>query len=293
MEFSLKPDYEKSKKRYDAWWHSEIIDRPPVSITLPVKSPKPVAEKQYDTWEQKWLDIDYRAEKINAELHNHIYYADSLPVAWPNMGPEIFSAWCGCGYRFGKDTTWSEPCVEEWEKDADNCRLDMAHPLFELTVRFTERLLEYAKNNFIVGLTDLHPGGDHLAALRDPQNLALDMIEHLDEVKKVLKQSEADFFKVYDFFYDKLRSENMPITSWTPLIHDGKFYIPSNDFSCMISNKMFEDVFLPGIINECRFYERAIYHLDGPGALQHLNSILSIKELDAIQWVPVLAEKGF
>ncbi len=48
---------------------------------------------------------------------------------------------------------------------------------------------------------------------------------------------------------------------------------------------MFEEVFLPGIIEECSFYERTIYHLAGPGALKHLDSLLEIKELDAIQWV--------
>ena len=293
MSFSLKPDYEKTKERYEAWWHNEIIDRPPVSIVLPVDKQKPMPRKKYDTWQEQWLDIDFRAEEISMELHNRVFYADSLPIAWPNMGPEIFSAWCGCGYNFGEYTTWSEPCIVDWEKDSDKCKLDMEHWLFKKTLDFTKKLLEYGRNNFIVGLTDFHPGGDHLAALRDPQNLAIDMIEHVDEIKDMLKQSEKEFFKAYDFFYDLLRSENMPASTWTPLIHDGKFYVPSNDFSCMISNEMFEDVFLQGIINECRFFDRSIYHLDGPGALRHLDSLLSIKELNAIQWVPGAGREGY
>jgi hypothetical protein len=31
--------------------------------------------------------------------------------------------------------------------------------------------------------------------------------------------------------------------------------------------------------------EATIYHLDGPNALRHLDSLLAIKELNAIQWV--------
>ena len=31
--------------------------------------------------------------------------------------------------------------------------------------------------------------------------------------------------------------------------------------------------------------EANIYHLDGPGALRHLDSLLTIPELNAIQWV--------
>ena len=54
----------------------------------------------------------------------------------------------------------------------------------------------------------------------------------------------------------------------------------------MISKEMFDEFFLEGIAGECRHYGRSIYHLDGPGALRHLDSILSIPELDAVQWVP-------
>jgi hypothetical protein len=53
----------------------------------------------------------------------------------------------------------------------------------------------------------------------------------------------------------------------------------------MVSKDMFDEIFLPGITEECRFHEASIYHLDGPGALRHLDSLLEIKELSAIQWV--------
>jgi hypothetical protein len=291
--FKLKPDYEKTKERYEAFWEREIIDRPPVCITLPVENPKKIQAKKFSSLEEKWLDIDYRAEWTSVNIANREYLADALPVAWPNMGPEIFSAWCGCGYRYGETTTWSEPCISDWEKDAGRAVFNENHPLFIKTVEYTKRLLEYGKDNFIVGLTDFHPGGDHLAALRDPQELAIDMIDHEDEIRAKLKSSQKEFFGVYDYFYNMLRNAGMPITSWTPLIHDGKFYIPSNDFSCMVSNEMFENVFLPGITEECRYYERSIYHLDGPGALRHLDSILGIKELDAVQWVPGAGHEGY
>jgi hypothetical protein len=53
----------------------------------------------------------------------------------------------------------------------------------------------------------------------------------------------------------------------------------------MISREMFDDVFLPSIVEECRHYEASLYHLDGPDALKHLDSLLAIEELSAIQWV--------
>ena len=52
----------------------------------------------------------------------------------------------------------------------------------------------------------------------------------------------------------------------------------------MVSKETFDDLFLPGIRQECRHAEASLYHLDGPNALTHLDSLLEIPELDAIQW---------
>ncbi len=293
MSYSLQPDYEKIKNRYEAFWKQEIIDRPLVSLTVPAEKQIPVPRKEYADIACRWKDIEFRADEIAARLSNVEYLADALPIAKTNMGPEIFSAWCGCSYIFGERTCWSEPCVFDWERDVDQAVFSPEHPLFKLTVRFTELLIDRGRGQFIVGLTDFHPGGDHLAALRDPAQLALDMLEHVDHVKAKLLDSYMEFFPVYTGFYNLIRDAGMPATTWLPLIHDGTFYVPSNDFSALISNDMFVDVFLPGMIEECRFYDRSIYHLDGPGALQHLPTLLEIPELDAVQWVPGAGNEDF
>lgn len=293
MQFSLKPDYARARARYEAFWEQEIIDRPPVSIILPAKEQKPVPTREYDSHRERWLDIDFRVEKMARELENLNFLAEGLPIVWPDMGPEIFSAWCGCDYIFGADTAWSVPCIEDWEQDGAEATFDEEHPLFLKTLEFTKKLLQKGENKFIVGLTDFHPGGDHLAALRGPERLAVDMIENRSHVKQKLATSYPEFFRVYEIFYDLLREYNMPITSWTPLICEGRFYLPSNDFSALISEEMFTEVFLPGIIRECQFYDRSIYHLDGPDALRHLDYLLEISELDAVQWVPGAGNLGF
>ena len=291
--FEFKKDFEKTIERFESFSQCEVVDRVPVNISLPKSGAMEFPTKKYDDWKDMWLDFDYRVEKEVHRLSNTLFLGDSLPIAWPNMGPEIFSAWCGCGYNYGERTTWSEPCIHDWEFDYDKAVLDRNHPLLLKTIELTERLIEASEGRFIVGLTDFHPGGDHLAALRDPQELCFDMLENVEFVKKKLDESYPEYFEIYDMFYKKLTAAGMPITSWTPLAFFSKFYIPSNDFSCMISKDMFDEVFLPGLIEECRFFDRSIYHLDGPGALQHLDSLLDIKELNAIQWVCGAGNEGF
>lgn len=293
MEFLYKPDYEMTLRRFEAFWNREIVDRPPVTLAFRKPDAAPVPKRNYATYEEMWLDIDARTEDMDAEMAGTDFLYDSLPIACPSIGPEIFSAWCGCGYKYGATTTWSEPVIKDWVADFDKGRLDMNHPLFKKVVEFTRKLIDAGRGKFIVGLPDLHPGGDHVAALRDPQNLAMDLIDEPEYVKKALERSMPEYYAIYGVLYNMIREAGMPATSWMPIIHEGTFYIPSNDFSCMISTKMFEEFFLPGIAQECRFYDRSIYHLDGPGALRHLDRLLEIPELDAVQWVPGAGNEGF
>jgi len=282
--FTCKPDYEQAQKRINTFWEYAETDRPLVSMSFPKPNAKPFATKQHATYKDYWLDLEYRTEQATHWMENTVFYAESMPVVMPNMGPEIVSAWAGCPYHFGETTTWTDPCVFDWEKD--DAIIDMNHPLFRKLEDFTHMLLERAKDNFIVGLTDLHPGGDHLAALRDPENLAVDLLENPDMVKAKLAKSYEEYFPAYDHFVNMLKAAGMPISSWIPLTSETRMYIPSNDFSCMISTKMFEEFFLDGLVQECRHYDKSVYHLDGPDALRHLDTLLSIKELNAIQWVP-------
>jgi hypothetical protein len=292
--FEFKPDYDQTKARIDAFWRREVLDRPVAMFTIP----KPVGEQvllpvsRHPDLASRWMDIPYQVERTIAGMRNTEFLGDSLPIAFPNIGPEIFSSFYGCKLHFGEDTSWSDPILEDWSH-ADRIAVDWNSPYLRWLHEMTDAFLEAGKGRFITGMADWHPGGDAIAAFRDPQQLAMDMIENLEAVKKLLARLERDYFQIYDIFYEKLKAAGQPITSWTPLVSDGRYYIPSNDFSIMVSKAMYDDVFLPGIRRECQFLDHSIYHLDGPGALRHLDSLLAIPELDALQWVFGAGNEGF
>ena len=280
------PDYEKRLARQEAFWHNEILDRPMVWITVPktknvVPWPK---DNTYPRHRDRWMDSQRIAELAVARALNTDWLGDSLPTAPTNLGPEVFSAFFGQEMEYTEGTSWSVPILHDW-KDAPKVRFNPDNFYYKKLKEITQTLLDAGRGKFYTGLTDFHPGGDCLAAWRDPENLAIDMIEHVDDVKRMLTYVDQVYCQVYDDFRNMLVSHDQAITCWLGFVSARKWYVPSNDFSCMISKKMFDDVFLPGIAAECRFYEASIYHLDGPTALQHLDSLLSIPELNAIQWV--------
>ena len=282
--FTCKPDYEQAQKRMDAFWQHAETDRPAVLMTFPKPQVKPVAKKNHATYKDYWLDIEYRAEEMSRWAESAVFFAEAMPVCMPNLGPGILSAWAGCNCDYGPETVWTSPCVSDWE--GDRAVIDTNHPLFSIMDRFTRLLTEKAKGRFIVGLTDFHPGGDHLSAIRGVENLAVDLLEYPDIIKAKLASSYKEYFPVFDYFTDLIKSAGMPLSTWLPLTSEEGMYVPSNDFSYMISTEMFNEFFLQGIIEECRHYKRSIYHVDGVGSLRHLDALLEIPELNAIQWVP-------
>ena len=285
MPIDYIPDWQERLARQDAFWSQAIIDRPVVCIALPKAGPvyaRPT--KRHASLRDRWMDTEHAVERALATVLNTEYMGDALPSAYPDLGPEVFSAFFGCELEFGEETSWSKPNLQDWA-DVDRIRFDKGNVYWRKILEMTDALLEVGKNKFYTGMTDFHPGGDAIAAFRDPERLNYDMIEAVDRVKSLLEYVTEVYLRVYDFYYERLTSAGQPISTWAGIVSTKKWLVPSNDFSCMVSPRMFEEVFVPSIAAECRHYEASIYHLDGPAALKHLDALLGIEELSAIQWV--------
>jgi hypothetical protein len=82
-----------------------------------------------------------------------------------------------------------------------------------------------------------------------------------------------------------LKSEGQLCANWMEIPVEGKLHIPSCDFSAMISSEHFEEFCLPWLKEEVKPMDHNIFHLDGKGVARHIDPILEIPEIKAIQWV--------
>ena len=285
MPIETIPDWEMRLARQDAFWAREIVDRPVVEINVPKPRPqRRWPEKTHATIRDRWMDAQYVAETALASVMGTDYLGDGLPHVYPNLGPDVFAAFFGCELEFAEETSWSVPNLPDWS-EVDRVRFREDNVYWKKIIEITDALLEVGRGRFYTGITDLHPGGDAVAAFRDPAQLNLDTIEAVAQVKELLAHVTEVYLRVYDFYHEKLRAAAQPISTWGGQVSTKKWLIPSCDFSCMISPRVFQEVFLPAVARECRHYEASLYHLDGPSALKHLDVLLEIPELTAIQWV--------
>ncbi|MFW6336636.1 MAG: hypothetical protein ACOC3G_05870 [Phycisphaeraceae bacterium] len=284
---SLKPDFAKTVERFEAWWRCELIDRPPVTLSVKPSRPADEPEADHASLEERWLDVAFQVDRIVAHLERRDYVGDALPILMPNVGPEITSTLLGVELEFGETTSWSKPIVHEVEQWAEIAErpADFDNRYWRAIEEMTRLALEKCNGRYLVGIADLHGNYDMLAGLREPEMLCLDMVDAPELVDAAAKRASGVMVEAFERNHAMIAEAGMGSTSWLPMYHAGPAYVPSCDFWCMLGDEHAREFVLPRIIEEMRPLERSIFHLDGPQAHRHLDMLLELDELDAIQWV--------
>jgi 5-methyltetrahydrofolate--homocysteine methyltransferase len=93
------------------------------------------------------------------------------------------------------------------------------------------------------------------------------------------------WIEAHEFFHSLYRKVLPGDCSWL-LWAPGKTYACQCDFSTMISPGMFKEFVVPEIKEVGQYLDYIIWHLDGPDEIRHLDILLGIPEIKAIQVVP-------
>jgi len=285
LELECKPDFEMSMKRIYAWYEGEIIDRAPVRFTAHnsfVNEKK--SKHRWTNIKDKWLDVEFQVESFLQSLTGKKFLAETFPVYWPNLGPNIFASFYGCTLEYDEVTSWAEPCISGWY-EFESLKMSKNCENFKKIEELTKYALEVCTGKFMVGYTDLHPGLDCVAAFRGTQDLCMDFYDYPEEIKKAVQSITPDFLEVFDHFDSMLKERNQLSVTWMGIPSFGKMHIPSCDFSAMISKNQFIDYCIPVLKDEVKHMTHNVFHLDGKDVTRHLDVLLEMPEINAIQWV--------
>jgi len=284
---TLKPDFDHTIARFEAWWHGEIIDRAPVTLSVKPRRPYRGPVSTHATLRERWLDVDFRVAEHVAWLEQQDWPGDSFPVFYMNVGPEISSTLFGCELDFSETTSWSHPVVhgpEDWKRIVTQAP-DFSNVYWQAVERATQLAIDQCAGRYIVGITDLHGSYDMLAGLRDPMDLCTDFIdcpELLDAAGRHMARAYVESFRRQ---YAVLAKAGFGSTTWLATYHEGPAYVPSCDFWCMVSPDIARELIYPTIIEEMKPLQRSIFHLDGTQALVHFDLMMALPNLHAVQWV--------
>ncbi len=282
-----KEDWEICRKRIEAWWYKEIIDRVPIKVIVPCR-PIELSEKKIKNLEDYWTDPEKVIPRLESQIESIYWAGEAFPIMFPvSIGMvAILANYLGAPIEFlNTYTTWSEPIIDNWE-NRSKFRFNLHNRWWCLSSKLLERAVERAPNHYYVGIPDLNGPGEILSRLRGPERLAMDLIDNPGHVKKALEEINYAWLEYWKACVDIIHQHIGGYLFWMGIWSESPSVDLQCDFSCMISPDMFNEFFLPFIEQQTEWIDRTIYHLDGPGAIRHLDALIDLPRLTGIQWIP-------
>jgi hypothetical protein len=233
-------------------------------------------------WDQYWFDPQWRADNLHHQLSRSSLKADILPVANTHLGPGSLAAALGSPLEGGEDTIW----IHQRPERSDDIVLDENNPWWRLHLDLIQACLQRSQGRYFVGCPDLIEGLDTLASLHGTQPVLLDMFDRPEELERQLQAVNDIWFEAFEQIYQQINVNGEMTFCYFSLWAPGRMAKLQCDLSGMISPKNFRRFAVPYLREQCQKLDYSMYHLDGVDAVRHLNALLEIEELDAIQWTP-------
>ncbi|GHU64933.1 hypothetical protein FACS189447_02920 [Spirochaetia bacterium] len=284
MKTTYISDWNRIYDRFEAWWSRANDKTPLMRITAKGKNGKIVPLEKPDDPSVIYLDPYYILTQHRNYFETHYLLGDSFPGADLNLGPGSMALYLGGEPGFAYDTLWYKEFIDD-PGDFEKLHFNPENKWLKKHLELYKNAIELAGEEFYLNIPDIIENVDILSALRGPQNLCYDAADNIEAVEKGIKKVDSLYFTYYDLFYNLVKSSD-DVVSYTAfnILGKGKTAKVQCDFCAMISPEMFRNYVQPSLRQQCQKLNHSLYHLDGPDAIKHVDALMEIKELDALQW---------
>jgi 5-methyltetrahydrofolate--homocysteine methyltransferase len=276
------------RESYRQWWDGSLR-RPLIHVCLTGRDPgrpKPdLPTRDYTSFYDDSVSAEAIADRWLYDLECRRYIGDAFPQVFPNFGPGVIAAFLGLELQNGNGTVWFHQPRDVALADLD-LRFDPDNRWFRRVCDIYGAAADRFEGLAHLGMTDLGGNLDILQSFRPGDGLALDVHDAPGDVERKTWDAHALWWRCFDELNRIIQPAHAGYSAWTPLYSETPYYMLQCDFAFMIGPDMFERFAKPELVASCHRLGNPFYHLDGPGQLPHLDSLLAIPELKGIQWVP-------
>jgi len=280
----FKPDWRETRQRLTDFWNGKYTGRPCIALYAPdpksdLKPPEqPLSERDI------YLNFDWYIKNLEYRFSTTAFLGEALPSDSVMAGYTISY---GSRVKFTQSTIWIEPVENLDIEDKNIFNLDWQSAEIQAFLNFYTRFVQAGSGKFLIGQPAILPGNDFLSMIMGSEKFLTGLVDKPDAMKSVIMKLAKNWVfikKNLTEIYTKYQ-EGYGIC-WLGLWCPYPFISTQSDISCMLSEEMFEQFIVPEIELVGREFKTVIYHLDGPGALHHLERLCKIPEIKMIQWVP-------
>lgn len=288
MSLLYKDDWDECRQMLTGWWNRRVEGRWALGVTAPRQHrlPYPEPPPPSDDFKIRWLDYKAMNARAEARFASTCYLGSVFPENTACLGPGSLNLFLGCEAGFQKETIWYHPVYDDPGR-VSRLKIDPNGFYWKWTTEALAYIADRAKGRFVATMPDLVEGLDVLSELFGTQEFLMQLLDCPEAVHPLMNQLDDLYFEAYDPLAKLIASPEghvpfMAFNVWGP----GRAAKLQCDFSAMISSDMFIEFAIPHLRKQCKRLDFSIYHLDGPGALHHIDAVLSIPELKALQWEP-------
>jgi hypothetical protein len=269
-------------RRFEAWWQQQVVDRP-LFLAIANRNPLSPVTRRTDLLEhpEHWLEAKVK------DLRQTAFFADAVPHIRVDFGPALLGALVGARVEFSSDTAWTHACIraEDWS-DAPSFRLTTEHKWWKQLQVLLDVASAAAKDDFLVCTPSLGSLPDVLTNLRGATEICMDVIDQPERIIDAMDQLDAAWRTAFLELYRRVIAKGAGLFHWLLLWSDVPYVVTECDLGFSIGPEAFARVCLPNIAATARTVGRSVFHLDGAGSTRHLDALLEVPEIRAIQYTP-------
>ena len=241
--------------------------------------------------ELKWKDMEDKYQNPQRIVDRYRYFCEThafLGESFPNLnidfGPGSLASYLGSEIGFKEDTVWFNKCLDSWD-GVPKLTFDPENKWFKKHIQLAKDCQALAGDDFYVDMPDLMENIDVLASLRGAQDILFDLLDEPEMIGERIQEVTDIYYEYYDRFYDIIKDEEggnayTVFQIWGP----GRTVKLQCDFSAMMSPEDFRKYIQPSLRTQSENVDHVLYHLDGPAAIKHMDALMEIDGIDALQW---------
>lgn len=241
-------------------------------------------ELMWKDMEDKYQNPQRIVDRYRFFCDTHAFLGESFPNLNVDFGPGSLAAYLGSEIGFKEDTVWFNKCLDGWD-GVPKLEFDPENKWFKKHMNLVKDCRELAGNDFYVDMPDLMENIDVLASLRGAQETLFDLLDEPEKVGERIQEVTDVYYQYYDRFYNAIKDEEggnayTVFQIWGP----GRTVKLQCDFSAMMSPEDFRRYIQPSLKTQSENVDHVLYHLDGPQAIKHMDALMEIDGIDALQW---------
>ena len=276
------PNFPEITRRYEAWWNQATPDRP-ILMASANKNPARPINRRLDLIDdpEAWY-----AAKLE-DLKQQHFVGDTIPTIRADFGAVLQGGLYGGFRESSADTAWTHPFIDDdWSNTPDWRSPDPNNEWWIRMQALLSRAAQDAAGNYVVCTPDIGSTADTLITLRGSTKLAYDLVDRPEVIDAAVQEMYFGWRAAFSELYRQTVDLGAPMIHFFGIWSDRPYGLMACDFNALIGPTHFEEMFLADIARQAETAGRAFFHLDGPGAAKHIDALLTVPGLQAIQFTP-------